>query len=80
MRLQPAVGITGRPLECDLLSMYQKHKQAIFDYRTFRKTASTTRAIFQDEHIEELAFNGNAEACAVKENIKILRPNVHRIG
>ena len=72
IRLQSAVGIIGRPLECDILSMYQKYKQVIFDYRNFRKTANITRAIFQDEHIKELALKRYAEACAVRKNIKRL--------
>ena len=70
MQLQSAVDITGSLLECDLLSMYQKYKHVIFDYRTFRKTANTARAIFQDERIKELALKWHVEACAVRKNVK----------
>jgi len=50
--------------------MYQQYTQVIFDYCTFRKTANTTRATFQDEKIEELALAVNIEACAARKNIK----------
>ena len=48
LRLQGRCGITGRPLDLDLQSMLLQYKQIIFDYRTFRKTAASTRTAFQD--------------------------------
>lgn len=44
------------------------------------KTASSTRATFQDERIGEYALKGNTEAYAVRKNIKTWRQNVHRTG
>ena len=70
IRLQKAVDIFGKPLDSDLQSMYLQYKQVIFDYRTFRKTASTSRSTFQDKRIEEYALQGNLEACTVRKNIK----------
>ena len=71
-RLQSSVGITGIPLDYGLLSMYWQYKQVIFDYRKFRKNASTTRTTFQYERIEELALADNVEAYVVRKNIKNL--------
>ena len=70
MRLQSKCGITGKPLDADLRSIYAQYKQVIFDYRAFRKIASTTRTIFQDVRIEELAPAGNTEASAVRRRVK----------
>ena len=71
MRLQGRCGITGIPLELDLQSMLHQYKQIIFDYRTFRKSAATTRAAFQDSRIEELALSGNQEATSIRKKIKM---------
>ena len=69
VRLQSSVGINGRPLDRDLISMYQQYKQVIFAYRSFRKTASTSRTTFRDERIEEHEMAGNIEVCAIRKNI-----------
>ena len=70
MRLQSKCGITGKPLDADLGSIYAQYKQVIFDYRAFRKIASTTRTTFQDVRIEELAQAVNAEASVVRRRVK----------
>ena len=52
--------------------MYQQYKQVIYDYREFLKRACTSRTIFQDKRIEELALTDSIEAYSIRKNIKNL--------
>ena len=67
--LQKACNAIGRPLDLDLPKMYRQCKENIFNYRTFRKTAETSGATFQDQQIEKLALSGQTEVSSVQLRI-----------
>ena len=52
IRLQKICKVVGRPLDLDITEMYQQLKEKIFSYRKFKKTAASSRAIFQDRRIK----------------------------
>ena len=72
IRLQTSTKITGKPLELELIEMYQKYKESIYNYYKFRKIVATIRTTFQDKWIGELVLSVQTEASGIQEKIKNL--------
>ena len=67
IQLQKFCSIHGRPLDLNIENMHSKYKQTLYNYRLFRKIASTTLTTFQDNMIEKIALAGKTEASAIRK-------------
>ena len=70
IHLHKKCNVGGRPLGLEITKIYRQYKEQIYEYRSFRKTAATTRTTFQDQRIEELVLSGKTDELSVRKKIK----------